>query len=137
MAKRTVKADSSQWSKESRQSYASDSTPEYEDIDYFCWRCGKPDVFSAEDQKHSYEVKKNYFWQRRVLCRSCWMEANKTRKSIAACQKEWAASKASLKKDTPFLSRWLQLLTSLEEYVPHKPDTAKKNMLMKLIKRNA
>lgn len=137
VAKRTVKADPSQWSKESRQSYAADYTKEYEDIEYFCWRCGTRDVFSADDQKHSYEVKKNYFWQRRILCRSCWMEANKIRKSIAACQKEWAASKATLRKDIRFLSRWLQLLTRLEEYVPYRPDNAKKNMLMKLIKQNA
>ena len=51
MAKRAVKADPTQWSKESRQSYGAYLTKEYADIEYFCWRCGKRDVFAAEDQK--------------------------------------------------------------------------------------
>lgn len=137
MAKHPIKADPSQWSKESQQSYAVCSTKEYRDIKYFCWRCGKADVFTAEDQKHSYEVKKNYFWQRRVLCQECWKESNVIRKELSTCQKKWLAEKGSLKADIPFLSRWLELLARLEQYVPYKPDTAKKNMLKKLLKQNA
>ena len=137
VAKRTVKADTNQWSRQSRQSYAVYDTKEYVDIEYFCWRCGKPDVFTAEDQRHSFEVKKNYVWQQRILCRPCWAEANGIRKALNARQAQWAKSKASLQKDNSFLSDWLQLLTKLEEYVPYRADTAKKNMLTKLIKRNA
>jgi len=137
MAKKAVKADPTQWSKESRQSYAVYGIKEYVDIPYFCWRCGKPDVFTAEDQKHSFEVKKNYVWQRRILCQSCWGEANTIRKALSTCQAQWAKAKSSLQKDVAFLSHWLKLLTKLEEYVPYRPDTAKKNMLTKLIKRNA
>jgi hypothetical protein len=137
MAKRTVKADPTQWSKESRQSYGAYLTKEYVDIEYFCWRCGRPDVFTAEDQKNSFEVRKNYFWQRRILCRACWRESNSIRKDLKALQEQWARSKSSLKKDKQFLSRWLQALVRLEEYVPHRPDTARKNMLARLIGRNA
>ena len=137
MAKRAVKADPNQWSKQSRQSYAVYSTKEYVDIEYFCWRCGKPDVFTAEDQRHSFEVKKNYIWQQRILCRACWAEANGIRKALDTRQARWAKSKTSLQKDNSFLSGWLQLLTKLEEYVPYSADAAKKNMLTKLIKRNA
>ena len=134
--KRSVKADPKKWSQESQRSYASEFTNKYTDINYFCWRCGKPDVFSAEDQKESYEVNKNYFWQRRILCKNCWSESNAIKKELGTCQKRWLDEKASLKKDVAFLSRWLELLMHLEEYVPYKPDIAKKNMLAKLIEQN-
>lgn len=93
-------------------------------------------MFSAEDQRHSYEVKKHHVWQRRILCRGCWAEANEIRKRLATCRQQWSASKAKLKNDIVFLSSWLRLLTSLEEYVPYKPDKATVGMLAKLIKRN-
>ena len=137
MATHSRKANPGRWSKQSRQSYAVHYTAEYVDINYFCWRCGKPDVFTAADQQHSFEVKKNYIWQRRVLCQGCWSEANTIRKALGAYQARWRDEKASLQKDVPFLSHWLELLTKLEEYVPYRPDTAKKNMLTKLINRNA
>jgi len=137
MARRVVKADSARWSKKSQRSVSSAFTKEYTDIDYFCWRCGKRDVFNAEDQRDSYEVKKHHVWQRRILCRGCWAEANEIRKHLATCRKEWSASKATLKTDTAFLSCWLSLLARLEEYVPYKPDTATKGMLVKLMRQNA
>ena len=136
MGKRAVKADPNKWSRQSRQSFGAYLTKEYVDIPYFCWRCGKPDVFTAEDQKHSFEVKKNYFWQRRLLCQSCWQQAIVIKKELQSCQKRWASSKPSLQNDKKFLSQWLELLTRLEQYVPYRPDSARKAMLAKLIKRN-
>lgn len=132
---RTVKADPTRYSKQSLQSYGAPLIKKYTDIGYSCWRCKKPDVFTAQDQKHSFEVKQNYIWQRRKLCRECWMEANGIRQRLEACQKRWAVSKNALRTDVGFLSGWLELLTKLEEYVAYKPDTARKNMLMKLLNR--
>jgi len=134
--KRSVKADPKKWSEKSKQSDASYYTYEYTDIKYFCRRCGKPDIFSANDQKESYEVKKKYFWQRRILCQNCWNESNAIRKEIRTYQSRWADEKTTLKNDVEFLSRWLELLVNLEEYIPFKPDLAKKNMLTKLIKQH-
>jgi hypothetical protein len=65
------------------------------------------------------------------------MEVNRIRRALAACQAQWAKSKASLQKDNSFLSNWLRLLVTLEQYIPYKPDTARKNMLTNLITRNA
>jgi hypothetical protein len=137
MAKRTVKADPTKYSKQSLQSYGAELTKEYADIEYNCWRCKKADVFSAEDQKRSFEVKKNYIWQRRILCRDCWMEMNRIKKDLESRQKRWTASRATLQKNVEFLSQWLEGLTKLEEYVPYRRDTAKKNMLKKLLTGNA
>jgi hypothetical protein len=131
-----VKADPSQWSKQSRQSYAVYGTKEYVDIQYFCWHCGKRDVFTADDQKYSFEVKKNYIWQQRILCQDCWGEANRIRKGLDFCQEKWLKGKTVLQNDVSFLRQWLQLLQKLEEYIPYKPDTARKNMLTKLIGRS-
>jgi hypothetical protein len=49
----------------------------------------------------------------------------------------WAASKLQLSEDRDFLSKWLQLLTTQEEYVPYRPNTAIKNMLAKLLAKFA
>ena len=137
MLKRTVKADPTRYSRKSLQSYGAPLTREYTDIEYNCWRCKKPAVFTAEDQKHSFEVKQNYIWQRRRLCHECWTEADRTRKNLDACRKRWAESRNALRRDAGFLSGWLALLVKFEEYVAYKPDTARKNMLKKLLKEHA
>jgi len=90
-------------------------------------------VFSAQDQKYTFEVKTASVDQRRALCSKCWSESHRIRKALQDCEEMWAASKSTLRADKPFLTRWLDLLTLLEEYVPYKPDTARKNMLGKLL----
>jgi hypothetical protein len=52
---------------------------------------------------------------------------------LRICEEKWAESKVALQFDKAFFSRWLELLTMLEAYVPYKPDTARKNMLGKLL----
>jgi hypothetical protein len=135
--KRTVIADPSQWSIKSRQSLkAFFYEKEYTDIEYSCWRCRTTALFTAEEQKESFEVKKNHLDQRRILCQTCWDEANALRKDLASCQQRWAGAKKSLQKDKEFLERWLELLRRLEQYVPYRPDTARKNILQKLIRKS-
>ncbi|WP_162932204.1 hypothetical protein [Solimonas sp. K1W22B-7] len=119
-----MKADPTQWSKQSQRSVAAGWTKEYTDIAYACWRCRKQDVFSAEDQH-------------RTLCGQCWQEANDIRRSIEFSQRQWASAKSALRGDNVFLSGRLNLLVELEAYMPYKTDSAKKNMLLKLIKQNA
>lgn len=129
-----IKADPKQWSRQSRQSYGAWLTTEYVDLEYFCCRCGKADVFTAAEQKQSYEEEKNYFWQRRILCRRCWQESNAIRRKLKKFQERWAASRTTLRIDLPFLRGWLDALVRLEEYGSYpRTDRAKKNMLAKLI----
>jgi len=52
---------------------------------------------------------------------------------LLECEERWAESKAELQADKSFLTHWSELLIALEAYVPYKPDTAKKNMLAKLL----
>jgi Probable zinc-ribbon domain len=132
-----VLANPSQWSEKDQGSVAFHFTKEYTDIEYNCWHCKKTTVFSAYDQKYTYEVKKAPIDQQQLLCTECWESSLKIKKEIRICEEKWAESKKSLKNDVDFLSHWLQLLVSLEEYVAYKPNTAAKNMLKKLINSNA
>lgn len=129
----SVPADPTQWSEKSKQSAAYGFIREYRDKPYKCWNCQAECVFTAEDQKYTYEIKKASIDQRRALCANCWSESNRIRAALRACEEQWAEGKAKLKSDKPFLIRWSELLVALEAYVPYKPDTAKKNMLSKLL----
>lgn len=128
-----VPADPSKWSEKSQRSVAADFTKDYTDIVYDCWRCKEPAVFSAADQKHTFEVKKASIDQRRTLCGDCWKELLRIERNLRICEEQWSQSKKSLKLDTSFLSGWLDLVIEREQYVPYRPDTAKKNMLRKLL----
>ena len=132
----TVPADPEQWSEKSKQSYSYNYIKEYKDIVYTCWHCRKEAVFTAEDQKYTYEVRKAYIDQNRILCPDCWKESLKIASDIEECERKWSEAKAILKTDKTFLTTWLELLKIREKYVPYKPNTATKNMLKKLLNQN-
>jgi hypothetical protein len=129
----SVPADPSKWSEKSQHSVTFHWVKEYTDIDYNCWRCKKAAVFSAADQKYTYEVKKAPIDQRRILCAECWRELLEVGSNIKQCKQQWAESKNSLRSNAEFLTKWLDLLTTCETYVPYHPNTAAKNMLRKLL----
>jgi len=128
-----VPADPARWSAESRRSVAVEFVKNYSDISYACWHCGQQAVFTASAQQYTFESKKANINQRRILCHSCWEESLKIVEDLQACAEQWSVDKVRLKADAIFLSRWLELLTQLESYVPYKHDSAKKNMLKKLL----
>jgi hypothetical protein len=134
-AARSVPADPSRWSEKSQQTISVNFVKQYVDIDYNCWRCKRAAVFTAEDQRYTFEVRKAPIDQRRILCGDCWKESLVIAKDIASNEIKWKESKSSLQKDVAFLENWLQLLTSRETYVPYHPNTATKKMLQKLIQK--
>jgi hypothetical protein len=127
-----VPADTSKWSEKSQRSYSFGFVKEYRDITYKCYRCKQSAVFSAVDQKYTFEVKKAPIDQRRHLCETCWRESLVVERDIELCQQQWKESKPSLKLDQTFLKEWLELLTSGERY-GQRANTAAKNMLRKLL----
>jgi hypothetical protein len=130
-----VPADVEQWSEKSKQSVAYGFKREYQDIPYNCWHCKAACVFTAQDQRYTFEVKKASIDQRRTLCASCWSESHRIRLALRDCEERWARSKAQLSVDKEFLSRWSGLLVALEAYVAYRPDAAKKDMFAKLMAR--
>jgi hypothetical protein len=91
-------------------------------------------VFTAEDQRYTYETKKASIDQKRILCELCWSRSNAISNEMTECESSWAASKSSLRRDKQFLERWSALLEEGEEYVPYRSDVARKNMLAKLLR---
>ncbi len=129
----TAPADPRLWSEQSQRSVSAGWTTEYRDIEYACWRCGAAAVFTALDQKYTFEVKKAPIDQRRTLCESCWRRSLEIANQLRDNADRWAREKPHLTKDRDFLEGWLNLLREQEEYVAYKPDTAKKNMLERLL----
>ena len=126
-------ADPTKWSEKSQRTLSADFIKEYTSHRYDCWRCKASSVFTAADQKYTYEVKKAPIDQRRILCGNCWKQSQGIGAALEACRQQWSLSKASLKNDKAFLSSWLDLLVEREEYIPYRPNTATKNMLRKLL----
>lgn len=134
---RVVHADPSQWSAASQRSISFHYTKEYRDIPYVCRRCKREAMFTAEDQKYTYEVRKAPVDQRRVLCSECWRQLLAIDDEIKASQEQWASDKVCLSGNKAFLSRWLELLVCREEYVPYHHDIAAKRMLQKHLRELA
>ncbi|WP_083941209.1 zinc-ribbon domain containing protein [Pseudoduganella violaceinigra] len=131
----SVPANPEQWSEKSKQSVAFGFRLEYKDKPYNCWHCHADSVFTAQDQKYTFEILRASITQNRILCQPCWTESNRIRASLRDCEEQWSLSKRQLQADETFLGRWLDLLVALEKYVPYKPDTAKKNMLSRLLSK--
>jgi hypothetical protein len=129
----SVPSDPEQWSEKSKQSVAFGFRSDYKDKPYNCWHCQGASIFAAQDQKYTFEVQKASIDQHRILCQACWLESNRIRALLRDCEEKWSMSKAQLQTDEIFLGRWLGLLSALEKFVPYKADTAKKNMLSKLL----
>jgi Probable zinc-ribbon domain len=129
----TIPADPSQWSEASQRTLSAIFIKEYKDKVYRCWHCQMEAVFTAADQKYTYEVKKAPIDQQRILCQACWRKSIEIARTLNEYTEAWAASKPRLRQDFAFLKTWLQLLEKWETYVPHKQDVARKNMLQKLI----
>ena len=130
-----IAADPEQWSEKSKQSlpYLFGWRKEYADKPYTCWTCRTKCLFTAQDQKYSYEVKKAYIDQQRTLCGACWTLSNQIASQILACETRWAEEKAVLMGDVDFLAAWLDLLQRRERYIPYRPNAAHVNMLKKLL----
>ncbi len=114
-----VPCDPECWSEPSKRSveYTHGMAPgRYHDQTYLCWRCRTPDVFTAAEQKHTFEVRKAHRWQHRVLCRACHRERIGLEHEAGECRRRWIADGAALRRDQEFLQRWLVVLQSLPRY---------------------
>lgn len=106
------------WSDSSKQSYVYQSSFRrmYSDRHYTCRRCKQAAVFTAQEQREAYEVRKAYIWQDRVLCAECFATRMKIEAGLRACALRWQAERDECQADTPFLQRWHSLLLQHVEY---------------------
>lgn len=132
-----VRVEKELWSRSSKQSLAYDFAHKtYKDRSYNCWRCGSPSTFTAEEQKHAYEVRKAYIWQSRVLCATCWTEGQSIANQLRAFAARWKQNKQTLRADREFLVEWLRLLELHPEYGGRK-NTATMAMLKRILAADA
>jgi hypothetical protein len=129
----SIAVDPNQWSEQSKRSVSFHFKREYVDEPYACRRCGASCVFTALDQKHTFEVKKASIAQRRKFCADCWAESHRMRAAMDACEERWAKDKDNLSADRQFLGEWLALLTRWKEFAPYRQDVSRINMLRSLL----
>lgn len=129
-----VAADPSKWAPKSQQSVAFHFMRVYVDEPYVCRSCGRDCVFTAQDKKYTFEIKKASIDQRRSLCAECWSDSHRVRAALTERESRWAENRAALREDPDFLRDWLDLLQQWQAFNAYKVDVARINMLRRLLK---
>ena len=112
-----IKTDRDKWSKESKQSITYNYAPEYyEDINYFCYKCGEHTIYLASEQKNAFEVEKRYIDQKRYLCKSCYKNLCELKKNIHEYEQKWKNETDECKKHAPYLKDWLRAINEIPNY---------------------
>lgn len=88
----------------------------YEDIHYKCSKCAMSAVFFAEDQKHFYEVEKQYMWAGRKLCPTCWARYSNLKIELKLKEAWYVEHKEEVIRNREFLEEWLTLLKEHIKY---------------------
>ncbi len=104
----------------------------YEDIHYQCYKCKQPAVFTAIQQKKSFEIRKEYIDKRRVLCRNCWLELRRLKSEIQEIEYLYSLDKEKMKSDKEFLERWLFILKEIPKF-GKKTNTARIRFIEKIL----
>jgi Probable zinc-ribbon domain len=132
-----VPVDKDRWSEKSQGGLDYVFAPEnYEDKPFACRACGQKAVFTAEQQKYTYEVKKAFTWEQHVLCAACFRQRNELLAEATVFAASWAKDKALLKRDRSALQRWKEVLELLPTYGIRK-DGARIRMLTKALENVA
>jgi hypothetical protein len=115
----SVLIERAQWSKSSQRScgghYDSKATS-YENISYLCVKCKNKSIFSAEAQKFSYEVKKQFIRRIPVLCQNCEYQLNTLLSTEREFQKSWNVNRKEMKLNIVFLKNWLNTIQEIHTY---------------------
>ncbi|ROU08763.1 hypothetical protein D9T17_02945 [Lysobacter enzymogenes] len=107
----------SRWSQASRRSVACELAGDhYLDRPSTCRNCGDGFVFTAQQQREAYEVRKAYIWQQRVLCAPCWQQRVHLVGELKRIRSRWARERASVKRDPQALRQWRDVLAQLPRY---------------------
>jgi len=88
----------------------------YEDKRYQCKKCYKSTVYTAEEQKEAFEVKKRYMWQQRFLCGCCYNEMCSIRRELQEMEQHYCENREQIISDEKFLRKWLKLLVEYTKY---------------------
>ena len=133
----SVKINKDAWSEDSKESLSYTFAKKYyENINYLCRKCRKNAIYTAEEQKQTYEVKKCYIEINRVLCLECYKKYNTLKKQIKEYESLWVKETSNSKKNASYLKEWLSAINEMPLYGKPKNEAMAKN-LHKLINENA
>lgn len=104
----------------------------YVDRSLTCRNCGDAFVFSAQQQREAYEVRKAHIAQQRCLCPSCWRQRLHLVGELKRMRSRWARDRAGLKRDPNALREWQELLARLP-YYGVREDRAQRAMVERLL----
>jgi len=133
-----IKMDKAQWSEKSKNSFNYDANLHeefYEDIEYICIRCTSIAIFAGEQQKFSFEVEKNYIWQKRVLCYSCYQVLQSIKSKIADFRSRFSAEADDKLTNEADLKALLMLIRELLKFDRSK-DSIVESQIIKLLGEN-
>ncbi|MBS9778179.1 MAG: hypothetical protein KGV50_05380 [Gammaproteobacteria bacterium] len=88
----------------------------YVDLKYRCQKCRAKCVFTAQEQKQVYEVKKANINKPRVYCSECYQELIRLITDTQKAEQQWIADKNNLAKDRLFLEHWLGLINKMSAF---------------------
>jgi hypothetical protein len=130
-----VPIDQSSWSRSSQRSTAGhydERASHYEGIAYRCRACSKPCVFSPEQQKYAYEVRKKFIWWIPSLCAGCSEDLAGLTARDRELQTLWNESRDRLAGDRGFLEEWLAVVQDRARYGKH--NSSLETMLLRLLR---
>ncbi|WP_152600140.1 zinc-ribbon domain containing protein [Cellvibrio mixtus] len=115
----SILIDRARWSKSSQRSqgsHYSSNAMYYENISYLCVMCKNKSIFSAEDQKFSYEVKKQFIWRIPTLCHNCHENLTRLLSKEREFQKLWNVNREEMKLNVSFLKDWLNTIKEIHAH---------------------
>jgi hypothetical protein len=132
-----IKVNKDNWSADSKRSSTFNDYPVfYEGLSYSCCKCGCSAVFTAEEQKETFEVKKHYIDQKRDLCGNCYNEYVCLKESILSYESHWKNLSETEKETAEFLNNWFTAVNKVPSYGKPKNESIAR-MLFKLTNKNA
>jgi hypothetical protein len=114
-----VRVDPERYSESSKRSYGYEIINRknyYSDINYTCSKCKADAVYTALEQKKSYENRKEYICSTRILCGRCWHEKRVLKKEAQLIEKDYCENKEDFLKDEAKLMRWLWVLIEYSKF---------------------
>lgn len=124
--------DRSKWHKPSYLGHYDEKATCYEGLRTRCMKCGSSFVFSAQEQKHAFEVELRYPGWLPTLCLACSQEWEALEHEILEFEHSWEASHDALASDSESLAKWLDLLRNARPY-GKKNFESRMRMLTKII----
>ena len=108
--------DRTKWHKPTHSGHYDERATHYEGIACRCKKCEQSFVFSAEAQKHAFELEQRYPGWLPTLCSTCHTRWRALKQEILEFERQWQSCRTELSANEKFLNHWLNALKEAQEY---------------------